>query len=73
MIGLLAHYTYSFLTMTSQVAAGNRLHAVERRLYRRLKMCHDRVRREEFPMRQEFLTDDDRDMLIASESMGVGF
>lgn len=70
MIESLAHYAHS---STPQVAAGNRLHAVERRLYRRLKMYHDRVRREEFPMRQEFLTDDDHDMSIASESMGVGF
>jgi len=53
--GLVARYTHSFLAMTSQVAACNRLHTVDERLCRWLKMCHDRVRRNEFPMRQEFL------------------
>lgn len=52
---LLARYTHAFLTMTSQTAACNRLHAVEQRMCRWLRMTHDRVRGEEFPMRQEFL------------------
>jgi hypothetical protein len=41
--------------MTSQVAACNRLHALEQRLCRWLRLIHDRVQGEEFPMRQEFL------------------
>ena len=52
MIGL---YTHAFLTMTSQVAACNRLHAVDVRLCRWLALVQNRVRRDEFPMRQEFL------------------
>lgn len=52
---LIARYTHSFLTMTSQTAACNRLHSVDERLCRWLKMTHDRVRRDEFPIRHDFL------------------
>ena len=52
---LVARYTHAFLSHTSQVAACNRLHPVDQRLCRWLKLVHDRVRRDEFPMRQEFL------------------
>jgi CRP-like cAMP-binding protein len=52
---LIARSVHSFLTMTSQVAACNRLHALEQRLCRWLRLIHDRVQGEEFPMRQEFL------------------
>ncbi len=53
---LIALYAHAFLTMTSQSAACNRLHPIEQRLCRWLRQCHDRVRREEFPMRQEFMS-----------------
>lgn len=52
---LCARYTHGFLVMTSQTAACNRLHNVEERLARWLKMIHDRVRRDTFVMRHEFL------------------
>ena len=41
--------------MTSQVAACNRLHPVNERLCRWLKLVHNRIRRDEFPLRQEFI------------------
>lgn len=52
---LIARYTHSFLAMTSQTAACNRLHTVDERLCRWLKMTYDRVRRTEFSLRQEFI------------------
>jgi CRP-like cAMP-binding protein len=52
---LIARYTHAFLTLTSQTAACNRMHTLEERLCRWLMMTRDRVRRNEFPMRQEFL------------------
>ena len=53
--GLIARYTHAFLSLTSQTAACNRLHSIDERLCRWLKMTHDRVRRNTFPMRQDFL------------------
>jgi len=41
--------------MTSQTAACNRLHPINERLCRWLKLVHNRVRRDEFPIRQDFL------------------
>lgn len=52
---LIARYTHAFLTMTSQTAACNRLHTIDERLCRWLKMIHDRTRRNTFAMRQEFI------------------
>ncbi len=52
---LIARYTHAFLTMTSTVAACNRLHTLDQRMCRWLKLVHNRIRREDFPMRQEFL------------------
>lgn len=52
---LLARYTHAFFAMTSQTAACNRLHPLDQRLCRWLKLVHNRVRRDEFPMRQEFM------------------
>jgi len=52
---LVARYTHAFLAMTSQGAACNRLHTLDQRMCRWLKLCHNRVRRAEFPMRQEFM------------------
>jgi CRP-like cAMP-binding protein len=54
--GLVARYTHAFLIMTSQVAACNRLHEVDARLCRWLKMIHNRVNRDEFLLRQEFIS-----------------
>jgi CRP-like cAMP-binding protein len=52
---LVARYTHGFLTMTSIAAACNRLHTLDQRMCRWLKLVHNRVRRDEFPMRQEFM------------------
>lgn len=52
---LCAKYAHAFLTMTSQTAACNRLHPVNERLCRWLKLVHNRVRRDEFSLRQEFV------------------
>ena len=52
---LCAKYAHAFLVMTSQTAACNRLHPVNERLCRWLKLIHNRVRRDEFPIRQEFM------------------
>jgi CRP-like cAMP-binding protein len=52
---LCAKYAHAFLVMTSQTAACNRLHSIDQRLCRWLKLVHNRVRRDEFPLRQEFV------------------
>ena len=52
---LCAKYAHAFLAMTSQIAACNRLHPINERLCRWLKLVHNRVRRDEFPIRQEFI------------------
>ena len=52
---LIARYTHAFLTMTTIAAACNRLHTLDQRMCRWLKLVHNRVRRAEFPMRQEFM------------------
>lgn len=52
---LCAKYAHAFLAMTSLIAACNRLHPVNERLCRWLKLVHNRVRRNEFPLRQEFV------------------
>ena len=52
---LLARYIHAFLSMTSIAAACNRLHPLDQRMCRWLKLAHDRVRRDEFPLRQQFL------------------
>jgi Crp-like helix-turn-helix protein len=52
---LCAKYSHAFLVMTSQTAACNRLHPVNERLCRWLKLVHNRVRRDEFALRQEFV------------------
>lgn len=50
-----AKYAHAFLVMTSQTAACNRLHPINERLCRWLKLVHNRVRRDEFPIRQDFI------------------
>lgn len=52
---LIARYTHAFLSMTSIAAACNRLHPLEQRMCRWLMLTYNRARRDEFPMRQEFL------------------
>jgi CRP-like cAMP-binding protein len=52
---LVARYTHAFLSMTSIAAACNRLHPLEQRMCRWLMLTYNRIRRDEFPMRQEFL------------------
>jgi CRP-like cAMP-binding protein len=52
---LCAKYAHAFLVMTSQTAACNRLHPINERLCRWLKLVHNRVRRDEFSLRQEFV------------------
>ena len=52
---MIARYTHAFLSMTSIGAACNRLHTLDQRMCRWLKLTHNRVRRAEFPMRQEFM------------------
>jgi DNA-binding transcriptional regulator YhcF (GntR family) len=52
---LIARYTHAFLIMTSTVAACNRLHTLDQRMCRWLKLVHNRIRRDEFPIRHDFL------------------
>lgn len=52
---LIARYVHAFLTMSGQTAACNRLHTIDERLCRWLKLTHNRIRRDEFDMRHEFL------------------
>lgn len=52
---ILANYIDAYLTLTSITAACNRIHHVNERLCRWLKMTQNRVGSDTFPMRQEFL------------------
>lgn len=52
---LIAGYVHAFLVLTSMTAACNRLHSLDQRLCRWLRMTYNRARRTEFPMRHEFL------------------
>lgn len=54
--GLMANYTHSLLVLTSYTAVCNEAHPLEARLCRWLKMMHNRIRKQEFIMRQEFLS-----------------
>jgi hypothetical protein len=45
---LCAKYAHAFLVMTSQTAACNRLHPINERLCRWLKLVHNRLNRDEF-------------------------
>lgn len=51
----LASYVDAYITLTSITAACNRIHHVNERLCRWLKMTQNRVSSNSFPMRQEFL------------------
>ena len=52
---LIARYTHAFLSMTSAAGACNRLHTLDQRMCRWLKLIHNRVRKDEFHMRQDFM------------------
>jgi hypothetical protein len=52
---LIRAYVHAFLVLVAQDAACNRLHTLDERMCRWLAMTHNRVRRDEFPLRQEFL------------------
>lgn len=52
---LIRSYVHAFLVLTSLTAACNRLHPVDQRLCRWLRMTYNRAMRTEFPIRHEFL------------------
>ncbi len=52
----IASYVDAFLTLTAVTAACNRIHHIDERLCRWLKMVQNRVTGDTFPMRQEFLS-----------------
>jgi CRP-like cAMP-binding protein len=52
----LLRYTQALITQISQTAVCNRVHPVEQRLCRWLLLCHDRVKSNELPMTQEFIS-----------------
>ena len=54
---LVRSYVHAFLMMTSIAAACNRLHSIDQRLCRWLRMTYNRARRTEYPLRHEFLAE----------------
>lgn len=52
----LLRYTQALITQISQTAVCNRLHTTEQRLSRWMLMTHDRTRRDELQMTQEFIS-----------------
>jgi CRP-like cAMP-binding protein len=52
---LVGAYVHAFLMMTSFTAACNRLHSIDQRMCRWLRMTYNRANRTEFPLRHEFL------------------
>ncbi len=52
---LIASYVHAFLALTGQTAVCNRMHEVNTRLARWLSLVQDRVQRDEFFLRHEFL------------------
>src|SRR5699024_766803 len=54
---LINRYSQAFLSQVAQGAACNRLHGIEQRCARWLLLTHDRVGRDEFPLKQEFLAE----------------
>lgn len=49
-------YTHSLVTQITQSAVCNQFHSIEARLARWLLMTHDRMKEDEFPLTQEFLS-----------------
>ena len=52
---LIREYVSAYLSLTAITAACNRIHRIEERLCRWLKMVHNRVEGDSFPVRHEFL------------------
>ncbi len=52
---IVASYVHAYLMLTTITAACNRIHRIEERLCRWLKMTHNRVQGDYFPVRHEFL------------------
>ena len=52
---VIANYVDAYITLIAVTAACNRIHHIDERLCRWLKMTHNRVTGDSFPMRQEFL------------------
>ena len=52
---LMLRYTLALISQISQSAACNRLHSVDARCARWLLVTHDRVKKQTFPLTQEFL------------------
>jgi CRP-like cAMP-binding protein len=52
---LIGEYVGAYLSVTAITAACNRIHRIEERLCRWLKMVHNRVEGDSFPVRHEFL------------------
>ena len=52
---LIGSYVGAYLSFTAITAACNRIHRIEERLCRWLKMVHNRVEGDTFPVRHEFL------------------
>ena len=52
---LIRSYVHAFLVMTSMTAACNRLHPIDQRFCRWLRMTYNRAQRTEYPLRHEFL------------------
>ncbi len=53
---LLQRYTQAMFNQIAQTAACNRLHTIEERFCRWVLMTHDRVKSDQFPLTQEFLS-----------------
>ncbi len=53
---ILLRYTHALIVQISQSVACNSLHSVEQRMCRWLLMIHDRMRRDQFPLTQESLS-----------------
>lgn len=54
---LLLRYAQAMFVFVAQSQACNRLHTIERRCCRWILLTHDRVRGDEFPLTQEFLSE----------------
>lgn len=54
---LINRYAQAYISQVAQGAACNRVHGIEQRCARWLLMTHDRVGRDEFSLKQEFLAE----------------
>jgi CRP-like cAMP-binding protein len=53
---VMRRYTHSLLTQVTQAAVCNQFHSIEARMARWLLMTRDRMKEDEFPLTQEFLS-----------------